>query len=248
MNEKLKCLIKGVAELGVAILLLVLSIICLVDPPDGDSTIIPLIGLSPVIIILGVFGFSNFSDAFSKKVSGQQLKKAKEREKEREKERLNKQRQEREMEKANKNWKYERGKGIYYGNNFSNFIPEEKITSFDIRFGSNLRESNYAEVKYNGNKVINLPYSYKRSNEVIAWTSAFQADAMIRWSQTHTTTVEEQEMRNKLVETITKDVSETSKDASVVGRAVAGGIIAGPAGAVVGALSAVDKNNKNRSK
>lgn len=38
-----------------------------------------------------------------------------------------------------------------------------------------------------------------------------------------------------------------SKDASVVGRAVAGGIVAGPAGAVVGALSAVDKNNKNRS-
>ena len=35
-----------------------------------------------------------------------------------------------------------------------------------------------------------------------------------------------------------------NKDASVVGRAVAGGIIAGPAGAIVGALSAVDKNNK----
>lgn len=38
------------------------------------------------------------------------------------------------------------------------------------------------------------------------------------------------------------------KDASVVGRAVAGGIIAGPAGAVVGALSAVDKNNRNNKK
>ena len=36
------------------------------------------------------------------------------------------------------------------------------------------------------------------------------------------------------------------KDASVVGRAVVGGIIAGPTGAVVGALSAVDKNNKNK--
>ena len=41
--------------------------------------------------------------------------------------------------------------------------------------------------------------------------------------------------------------SGSSKDASVIGRAVAGGIIAGQAGAVVGALSAVDKNNKNRS-
>jgi len=36
------------------------------------------------------------------------------------------------------------------------------------------------------------------------------------------------------------------KDASVIGRAVAGAVIAGPAGAVVGALSAVDKNNKNK--
>lgn len=36
------------------------------------------------------------------------------------------------------------------------------------------------------------------------------------------------------------------KDASVIGRAVAGNIIAGPIGAVVGALSAIDKNNKNR--
>lgn len=37
-----------------------------------------------------------------------------------------------------------------------------------------------------------------------------------------------------------------SKDASVVGRAVAGGIVAGPTGAVVGAISAVDKNMKNK--
>ncbi len=35
-------------------------------------------------------------------------------------------------------------------------------------------------------------------------------------------------------------------DASVVGRAVIGGIVAGPAGAVVGALSAIDKNNKKQ--
>ena len=40
--------------------------------------------------------------------------------------------------------------------------------------------------------------------------------------------------------------SNASKDASVVGRAIVGGVIAGPTGAVVGALSAVDKNNKNK--
>ena len=36
------------------------------------------------------------------------------------------------------------------------------------------------------------------------------------------------------------------KDASVIGRAVAGAVIAGPTGAVVGALSAVDKNNRKK--
>ncbi len=36
------------------------------------------------------------------------------------------------------------------------------------------------------------------------------------------------------------------KDASVIGRGVAGALIAGPAGAIVGALSAVDKNNKKK--
>ena len=47
-----------------------------------------------------------------------------------------------------------------------------------------------------------------------------------------------------------KDLREkpSSKDASVIGRGVVGGIAAGPVGAVVGALSAVDKNMKNANK
>ena len=40
--------------------------------------------------------------------------------------------------------------------------------------------------------------------------------------------------------------TKKEKDASVVGRAVAGAVIAGPTGAIVGALSAVDKNNRNK--
>lgn len=40
--------------------------------------------------------------------------------------------------------------------------------------------------------------------------------------------------------------AKSQKDASVIGRGVAGGLVAGPVGAVVGALSAVDKNNRNR--
>ena len=44
-----------------------------------------------------------------------------------------------------------------------------------------------------------------------------------------------------------KSNPNSTKDASVVGRAVAGGIVAGPVGAVVGAVSAADKNAKNRA-
>lgn len=38
----------------------------------------------------------------------------------------------------------------------------------------------------------------------------------------------------------------TDKDASVVGRAVIGGIIAGPTGAIIGAISAHDKNSRKK--
>ena len=37
-----------------------------------------------------------------------------------------------------------------------------------------------------------------------------------------------------------------NKNSSVIGRGVAGAIVAGPVGAVVGALSAVDKNMRNK--
>lgn len=40
--------------------------------------------------------------------------------------------------------------------------------------------------------------------------------------------------------------TSNGKDASVVGRAIVGGVVAGPVGAVVGALSAVDKNNRSK--
>ena len=55
------------------------------------------------------------------------------------------------------------------------------------------------------------------------------------------------EMDKKTNELINNLNNPSKKEKSVVGQAVAGGIIAGPAGAVVGALDAVDKNNKIRS-
>ena len=58
--------------------------------------------------------------------------------------------------------------------------------------------------------------------------------------------------RNQVADALTSEPFSVPtlppKDASVVGRPVVGGIIAGPVGAAVGALSAADNNNKNRSK
>jgi hypothetical protein len=42
--------------------------------------------------------------------------------------------------------------------------------------------------------------------------------------------------------------TQKGKDASVIGRAAAGAVIAGPAGAVVGAISAADKNSRKAKK
>lgn len=57
-------------------------------------------------------------------------------------------------------------------------------------------------------------------------------------------TAEAAKYSNTHNEPVKKEKEE--KDASVIGRAVAGAVIAGPTGAVVGALSAVDKNNKKK--
>ncbi len=39
---------------------------------------------------------------------------------------------------------------------------------------------------------------------------------------------------------------KVQKDASVVGRSLVGGIVAGPVGAIIGGLSAVNKNNRKK--
>ena len=54
--------------------------------------------------------------------------------------------------------------------------------------------------------------------------------------------LEEMEMRRN---DLWEQSQPKKKDASVIGRGIVGGIVAGPAGAIVGALSAIDKNRKN---
>lgn len=62
----------------------------------------------------------------------------------------------------------------------------------------------------------------------------------------------QKEITNKLIEAYEQDKMLNppinTGDASVIKRGIVGGVIAGPGGAIVGALSAIDKNNKNRSK
>ena len=51
---------------------------------------------------------------------------------------------------------------------------------------------------------------------------------------------------NGVIKQSKEPITSKEKDASVIGRAIVGAAIAGEAGAIVGALSAVDKNNKNK--
>lgn len=55
--------------------------------------------------------------------------------------------------------------------------------------------------------------------------------------------IDELEMQHKAY---LSQLESQKKEASVLGRGIIGGIIAGPSGAVVGALSAIDKNRKNK--
>lgn len=68
-------------------------------------------------------------------------------------------------------------------------------------------------------------------------------------NQPHSYTKDQQQLLNELEiqhKAYLSQLELQKKEASVLGRGIIGGIIAGPAGAVVGALSAIDKNKKNK--
>lgn len=100
----------------------------------------------------------------------------------------------------------------------------------------------------NGTKY-SLPIKKSRMDEAINLQPIFALDKVRAKSQINDGNSATEDDRDRLVEALTsipESDNKNNKDASVVGRAIAGQIIAGPTGAIVGALSAIDKNNKNR--
>lgn len=59
-------------------------------------------------------------------------------------------------------------------------------------------------------------------------------------------TLHEEMLINELKQKIDTQTSKKETRASVVGRSVVGGFLAGPVGAVIGALSAIDQNNRKK--
>ena len=95
---------------------------------------------------------------------------------------------------------------------------------------------------------LNGIFKKKQKEETMAKIYQLErATALDMPTYSHTTITTEQiyEMKNAIYAGA-GSTGKGTKDASVIGRAVAGGVIAGPVGAVVGAISAVDANNRKK--
>lgn len=141
-----------------------------------------------------------------------------------------------------KSWKYKDGYFEFKG---------KKIKAFDVK-DYNPYKGKYAYlVCKNGEK-----YRLKMTSENSSWATHVRTFWLMESemqnpnkSNTPLTREEMNEARNQLADALTSyNPNESKNKASVIGRAVVGGVVAGPAGAVVGALSAVDKNNENSKK
>lgn len=127
-------------------------------------------------------------------------------------------------------------------------IGDEEIQHISVDVALLKTGTSYLILKCENGETYKLPVSQKRLDEALHLRKMHNFDRAFRSGGDGKQFTSED--RNELVEVLTTDPAlnpkKEEKDASVIGRAVAGQIIAGPAGAVVGALSAVDENNKNR--
>ena len=153
---------------------------------------------------------------------------------------------------SGEDWSYSNGIINYKKKNYcASNIEDFKVNSVNWKW-----EKGTVDVKFKDGTKIVLQFSGKDQGDVYTVKSLVGYDKLLaranekpKSNNSYNPAVNE--ARNKIADALTSDSSSSTsrgKDASVVGRAVAGQIIAGPAGAVVGALSAVDKNNKNRGK
>lgn len=150
-------------------------------------------------------------------------------------------------------WTYEEGiglKGSYHFKPATAIVQETKniwFLPFEIEKFEYIQGAKYIAFESTKGEKFRLSNRYEEYSKSVVSQIAKDKEA---WEKRPKKEVSPEELHKSLDE-FTESLKiqpKPKKDASVVGRAVAGGIIAGPAGAVVGALSAVDKNNKNREK
>ena len=122
-------------------------------------------------------------------------------------------------------------------------ITNKMIQKIDVmRYRDNLMLSRYEKYKSKIEKIVGLTEEEEesRKNEKQLYLERSRREREEEFNRKYGVS------RNNSGSDYLINQSPKKKDASVIGRAVAGSIIAGPTGAVVGALSAIDKNNKNR--
>lgn len=158
---------------------------------------------------------------------------------------LKKEVQREEKKKIESKWKYENN--YFYFNDKKLHVSDVRFVSVEVAL---LKwETSYLNISCeNGNKY-RLPVPPKRLDEAIKLQTIFALDKVsCKNSNKEYDPKKAAEDRNKMVDFLTTDpaLNPKKKEASVVGRAIVGGIIAGEVGATVGALSAIDENNKNK--
>lgn len=141
-------------------------------------------------------------------------------------------------------WEYDANNSILVIQNER--IPVKEIENFKVNLSEFRFEVSSVDVTLTNGKKYNLVVKGEEAHDAVIVEGLISCAKIL--SKPTTSNKNSTVNRNQVADALTSNSQSTSKskDASVVGRAVAGQIIAGPAGAVVGALSAVDKNNKNR--
>lgn len=151
--------------------------------------------------------------------------------------------------KEDSKWRYK--EGYFYFNDKCIHVSDVSLVTVDVAMLK--MQTSYLNIFCVSGEKYRLPVPQRRLDEAIHLQSKVALDKLsckTQQKENAESVKVTSEDRDKLVDFLTTDPAlnpkKEEKKASVVGRAVVGGIIAGETGAVVGALSAVDKNNKKK--